>query len=73
MHTLQPCSGFSNGFAGDETGLSDSPFTATDPRRAGMSPIPGQPAIQLHRTREEARMAYRERLALRAEGWQRQR
>ena len=36
----------------------------------GMSPIAGQPAIQMHKTREEARVAYRERFAaLRAEGW----
>ena len=39
----------------------------------GMSPFAGQPAIQMRRTREEARVAYRERLsALRAEGWTRE-
>jgi hypothetical protein len=35
-------------------------------------PVAGQPPIQWHRTREQAREAYRERLAaLRVEGWRR--
>ena len=38
-----------------------------------MSPIAGQPAIQHHRTRAQARVAYRERLAaLKSEGWRRE-